>query len=114
MRPGASTDIISVLESIPSPIQSRAVVAEYLTEHGYSKTTTQWLLSNLKASESDADKKERKKKKERTLEWRFNLDISRALIIDASRTDSLPLLAKGFRKDGRGRVGIVRGLDGIR
>ena len=52
-------------------------------------------------------------KRKRLLTWRFDIGISRLLIEDASRVDSLPLLTRAFRPDRKGNVGIIRGLSGV-
>eukprot|EP00277_Geminigera_cryophila_P006677 CAMPEP_0179416302 /NCGR_PEP_ID=MMETSP0799-20121207/6720_1 /TAXON_ID=46947 /ORGANISM="Geminigera cryophila, Strain CCMP2564" /LENGTH=170 /DNA_ID=CAMNT_0021189153 /DNA_START=20 /DNA_END=532 /DNA_ORIENTATION=- len=110
MKPGSTTDIMTALANIPTPIQDRAQVTDNLVKQGFSKTTVMWLLSNLKTTVAPLVEGSKKK---RTLEWRFDIVIARHLIQDAAKVDSLPLLNRLYRKDGKGKVGLIRGLDGV-
>ena len=107
MMPGSSTDIMTAIADIPMPIETRDQVKAHLSAHGFAKTTVQWLLSNLRSvvpyPPTGAPPGA---KKTRTLEWRFDIGIARALIEDASRVDSLPLLTCRFRADGKVSVTV--------
>lgn len=133
VQPGASSNIMSTLESITLPIASRSSVSEILIEQGYSKETATWMVSNLvrappppdeleNAEGPDASasasgvtngagnlKKKKARKKSPGLEWRFNLGIAKQLITSAAATDSVPLLLNA-----RGQVGFVRAGQGLR
>ena len=86
-------------------------VTERLRAHGFAQATIMWLLSNLKPTPAPAagavgrecgegvESGVKKRKGPRLLEWRFDIETSRALITDASRVDSLPLLTTRFRPD---------------
>ena len=91
-------------------------VTDRLRAHGFAQTTIMWLLSNLTPLRAPATSEGAgaaewckfdagvvggvtRRKGPRMLEWRFDIETSRALILDASRVDSLPLLTTGFRPD---------------
>ena len=107
MMPGSSTDIMTAIADIPMPIETRDQVKAHLSAHGFAKTTVQWLLSNLRSVVTHPPTGAAPgSKKTRTLEWRFDIGIARALIENASRVDSLPLLTCRFRADGKVSVTV--------